>query len=67
MEVRLTVTTAHAAEPEERSEPSRTSPNGTALLHLGPTPTGPRRDQLTHFTTTCHAGNPEAGAHYLDP
>ena len=29
---------ADAGEPEERSVPPRTSPNGTALLHLGPTP-----------------------------
>jgi len=32
--------------PEERSVAPRTSPNGTVLLHLGPTPAGPRRNRL---------------------
>ena len=39
---------AGAGEPEERSVPPRTSPNGTVLLHLGPdtrpTPSGPASD-----------------------
>jgi len=37
------VATDGAAEPEERSVPSRTSPNGRDLLHLGPTPPDPFR------------------------
>src|SRR3954462_6200046 len=39
---RLTVL-AGWAEPEERSVPLRTSPNGAVLRPLGPGPNGPRR------------------------
>ena len=55
---------ATRVSPRNARLPPRTSPNGTVLLHLGPTPAGPRRDRLTQLNATCRPTATGLGGHF---